>query len=316
MMYLQVAAGLGVLLLGGDLLVRGAVAMAERFGVSHMVIGLTVVALGTSAPELLVCVNAVLAGAPGIAVGNVVGSNIANVLLVLGLPALIAPISGNPGGMRRNGLLMVAASLLFVAFSWGQVLVRWQGAILLLLLVAFLLFSYVDAVRQGDGSERYGHEFEAIEATPRMAWLSPVFIVAGCIGLPIGANWLVDGAVEVALSLGVSEAVIGLTLIAIGTSLPELATSLVAAVRRHGDVALGNVLGSNLINILGIMGVTALIAPVPVPPEILRFDIWIMLGVAVVLGAFTFRRIPIGRVVGLVFFGAYGAYLAYLPARF
>ena len=310
MMYLQVAAGLVVLLLGGDALVRGSLAMAERLGVSPLVIGLTVVAFGTSAPELVVCVDAALSGVPSIAIGNVVGSNIANVLLVLGLPALIFPIVCNPDGIRRGGSFMIASSFVFVAFSWGMVLTRWQGGILLAMLIATLSYFYVRARREGDERiEGFSHEFEGIEAMPRSALLSLGFILAGSAGLVLGSGWLVDGAVGLARRFDVSDTVIGLTLVAIGTSLPELATSLIAAVRRHGDVAVGNVLGSNIFNILGIMGVTALIVPVPVPAEIMRFDIWVMLGVALALGAFGLRHVSIGRVLGLVLLTAYAAYI-------
>ena len=309
MMYFEIAAGFAVLLFGGDVLVRGAVAMAERFGVSPLVIGLTVVACGTSAPELVICIDAVLSGVPSIAIGNVVGSNIANVLLVLGLPALIAPIACNPEGMRRNGALMVATSLLFAAFALGGTVVRWQGGALLVLLLAFLVFSYLNSVPRRVRQGAYGHEFEAIETVPKSGLVSLAFVVAGSVGLVIGSGWLIDGAVGVARSWGVSEAVIGLTLIAIGTSLPELAASLAGALRGHGDVAVGNVLGSNMFNILGIMGAAALVAPIPVPAEILGFDLWVMLGVAVVLGAFALRGGSIGRAVGLVFILSYAAYL-------
>ncbi|MEE8544329.1 MAG: calcium/sodium antiporter [Alphaproteobacteria bacterium] len=310
MIYLQVAAGLAVLLVGGDLLVRGAIGISERFGISPLVIGVTVVAFGTSAPELVVCVEAALTGQPDLAIGNVVGSNIANVLLVLGLSALVYPIFCNPEGLRRDSTLMLIASVFFATIAWGRLFERWQGGMLLALLVVFLAYSYVRAVRQGEGaSEDHGLEYEGIKAMPRVTSVSLVLVVGGCVGLALGSHILINGATEVARAIGVSETVIGLTLVAVGTSLPELATSMVAAVRRHGEVALGNVLGSNMFNLLGIMGVTALAAPIPVPSEILSFDIWIMLGVALLLGSFTLRCAPIGRVVGLLFVIAYSAYL-------
>jgi cation:H+ antiporter len=310
MIYLQVAAGLAVLLVGGDLLVRGAVGISERLGISPLVLGVTVVAFGTSAPELVVCVQATLTGRPDLAIGNVVGSNIANVLLVLGLSALVYPIICNPDGVRRESTLMLFASLFFVAIAWGRVFERWQGGMLFALLVVFLTYSYLRAGRLRDGAtEDYSREHEGIEAMPRVTWLSLVLVVGGCLGLALGSLVLIDGATEVARAIGVSEAVIGLTLVALGTSLPELATSMVAAVHRHGEVALGNVLGSNVFNLLGIMGVTAMAAPVPVPSEILSFDIWIMLGVALLLGGFALRCAPIGRGVGALFVIAYSAYL-------
>ncbi len=309
MMYVLVAAGLVALLLGGDFLVRGAVGLAERLDVSPMVIGFTVVALGTSAPELVVSVDAALSGVPSIAIGNVVGSNIANVLLVLGVPALVFPVVCDQHGARRDGALMLGASCLFAALCLDRELVSWQGTLMLALLATLLAYSFLNARRSGNRADDYGLEFEGVEATPHRLWLALTFIAGGCAGLLLGANWLVEGAVAVARAAGVSDAVIGLTLIAIGTSLPELATSVVAAVRHHGAVALGNVLGSNIFNALGIMGVTALVAPLPVPPQFLRFDLWVMLAAALILGLFIMRRAAIGRLTGVVFIVAYAAYV-------
>ncbi len=310
MIYLQVAAGLAVLLVGGDLLVRGAVGISERLGISPLVIGVTVVAFGTSAPELVVCVEAALTGQPDLAIGNVVGSNIANVLLVLGMSALVYPIICDPEGLRRDSTLMLIASLFFAFIAWGRLFERWHGGMLLALLVVFLVYSYLRAVRPRDRAiEDSSRDLEGIEIMPRAISASVVLVLGGCLGLALGSHILIDGATEVARAIGVSETVIGLTLVALGTSLPELATSMVAAVRRHGEVALGNVLGSNMFNLLGIMGVTAMAAPIPVPSEILSFDIWVMLGVALLLGGFTLRCAPIGRVVGALFVIAYSAYL-------
>ena len=310
MIYLQVAAGLAVLLVGGDLLVRGAVGISERLGISPLVIGVTVVAFGTSAPELVVCVEAALTGQPDLAIGNVVGSNIANVLLVLGMSALVYPIICDPEGLRRDSTLMLIASLFFAFIAWGRLFERWHGGMLLALLVVFLVYSYLRAVRPRDRAiEDSSRDLEGIETMPRAISASVVLVLGGCLGLALGSHILIDGATEVARAIGVSETVIGLTLVALGTSLPELATSMVAAVRRHGEVALGNVLGSNMFNLLGIMGVTAMAAPIPVPSEILSFDIWVMLGVALLLGGFTLRCAPIGRVVGALFVIAYSAYL-------
>jgi cation:H+ antiporter len=305
MIYVQVAGGLVVLLFGGDLLVRGAVSLTQRLDIPPLVIGLTVVAFGTSAPELVVSIDAVLSGVPAIAIGNVVGSNIANVLLVLGLPAIIYPIVCEPDGMRRDGSLMLAATVVFVAFCWGDTIGRWQGLLLVVLLW--------QATRNNGKAraESFSLEYESLETTPHKLWLAITFVLAGCVGLVIGAGWLIDGAVAVARSLGVSEAVVGLTLVALGTSLPELATSLVAALRHHGEVAIGNVLGSNMFNLLGIMGVAAMVAPepVPVPVKMLHFDIWVMFGVSLMLGFIALRRIGVGRVAGAFLFVAYLAYI-------
>lgn len=310
MIYLMVAGGLFLLLAGGDVLVRGAVSLAQCLGVSPLMIGLTVVALGTSAPELVVCVNAALSGAPEMAIGNVVGSNIANVLLVLGLPAAIFPITCGAGRIRRDTILMLLASGAFVLVAWFGTFQSWQGMIMVALLLAFLFWSYL-STRKSDGraAEELVDEIEGISARPHSMPLALTFILGGLVGLVVGSHLLVEGALEVAIAAGVSEAVIGLTLLAIGTSLPELATSLVATIRRHGDVAIGNVVGSNLFNLLGIMGVTAIVRPVPVPVEFLHFDFWVMLAAALLLVGFAADGRTINRATGSFLAVAYGVYI-------
>lgn len=307
-MYGMVALGLVLLLIGGEALVRAAVALADRLGVSRLVIGLTVVAFGTSAPELLVCVQAALEDAPGIAIGNVVGSNIANVLLVVGLPALIAPFLCEKGVMRREGLVMVGATALVMIIAWQDGVRFWPGLLLLLLLFAFLFNAYRQARR--DGVESLGDEVEELgEGVPGNPLIILLMMALGVAGLVAGSHLLVEGARDIARTAGVSEEVIGVTLVALGTSLPELATSTVAAFRRHGDVAIGNVLGSNIFNILGILGITAMVSHIPVPAQMLSFDLWVMLGSALILFPFAWARIPIGRVAGLVFLLAYAGYV-------
>ena len=307
-MYGMVALGLVLLLVGGEALVRAAVALADRLGVSRLIIGLTVVAFGTSAPELLVCVQAALEDAPGIAIGNVVGSNIANVLLVVGLPALIAPFLCEPGVMKREGLAMVAASALVIVIAWFDGISFWPGLGLLLLLIAFLFNAYRQARR--DGADHLADEVgELGEGVPGNPLIILTMMAVGIVGLVAGSHLLVEGARDIARSAGVSEEVIGVTLVALGTSLPELATSTVAAFRRQGDVAIGNILGSNLFNILGILGITAMVSHIPVPPQMLDFDLWVMLGAALLLFPFAFTRVPVGRVAGVAFLLAYGAYI-------
>ncbi len=309
MMYLMVAGGLVILLVGGDVLVRGAVALAQRLGVPPLVIGLTVVAFGTSSPELVVCVKSAIAGVPEIAIGNVVGSNIANILLVLGVPAVIFPIACNAESVRRDSAIMVAVSVLFVALCWTGLIQFWQGAIMLALLIGFLVRSYLSS-RNGDQTvEAIVDEIEGIAVRPHSIFVSSVLVLVGLIGLVAGSTLLVDGATGLARAAGIPEEVIGLTLVAIGTSLPELATSVVAAVRRHGDVAVGNVVGSNLFNILGIMGVTAMVRPIPVPDQFLTFDLWLMLASAVVLLLFVLRGASINRLAGGVLAVGYAIYL-------
>ena len=310
LIYIQLVGGLVILLLGGDFLVRGAVALARKLDVSPLVIGLTVVAFGTSAPELIVSVEAALDGVPGIAIGNVVGSNIANVLLVLGAPAIVVPIVCQAPSLNRDIVVMICASLLFIAFCWSGTLVAWQGAILVALLAVFLIHSYVSERDDGPGYEEYGDEFDGVSAFPQSVIVFVGFIVVGLVGLLFGSHILISGAIGVARVWGVSETVIGLTLVAFGTSLPELATTIIAAIRKHGGIAVGNVVGSNMFNILGVMGITALVVPVPVADQTLGFDLWVMIGASLLLLPFALRQIPIGRTAGLVFSAAYVGFIA------
>jgi len=309
-MYLMVAGGLAFLLLGGDVLVRGAVALAKRFSIPPLIIGLTVVAFGTSAPELVVSVEAALSGVPELAIGNVVGSNIANILLVLGLPALIFPIACDAPSIRRDCATMIAASAIFMGLCFTGLLQAWQGLLMLLALIGYLGWTYYTARRNDrQTAEAIMEEIEEIASRPQSALTATVFVLAGLLGLVVGSNMLVKGAVDVARTLGLSEATIGLTMVALGTSMPELATALVAALRRHADVAIGNVIGSNLFNILGIMGITAMVMPVPVPAAFLKFDLWVMIGASLLLAPFVLRGNAIRRVGGAVLSIAYAAYI-------
>ena len=310
MIYFMVAGGLILLLVGGDVLVRGSVSLAQCLGVPPLVIGLTVVAFGTSSPELVVCVDAALAGIPELAIGNVVGSNIANILLVLGLPAAIFPIACGIGSVRRDALLMLFVSCAFVIVAASGQIEAWQGLIMVALLIGFLFWSYFSTRESGESTtEELVDEIDGISARPQRTWVSVGFILLGITGLVIGSRLLVDGAMGVAKAAGVSEAIIGLTLVALGTSLPELATSLVAAIRHHGEVAIGNVVGSNLFNLLGIMGITAMVRPIPVPEEFLHFDFWVMLGAALLLLPFAASGRSINRLAGGALACGYCVYL-------
>ncbi len=303
---LLVAGGLVLLLVAGDFLVRGAVNLSLRLGIPAFMVGMTVVAFGTSAPELLVSVQAVLAGAGGLALGNVVGSNIANILLVMGAPALIAPVLLGRENLRDYGI-MVGATLLFMALAYTGVIGMWQA---LVLLAAFGLFM-ADSIIRGRKARIAVEELEGADPNLRGPKIG-VYLALGLIGLPVGAHMLVSGAVDIAETLGVSDVVIGLTIVAIGTSLPELATTLMAAVRREGGVALGNILGSNLFNLLLILGVAGVIGPMTVPPEMLRLDLWVMLGAALVLAPFIWTGRPVGRIFGAALLLTYGGYLWFL----
>lgn len=301
-----IVGGLIILLVAGDVLVRGAVNLALRLGIPALLVGMTVVAFGTSAPELLVSVQATLNNAGGLALGNVVGSNIANILLVLGAPALIAAVPVGRDILRDFGA-MIGASVLFIALSFTGVIATWQA---LVLLGAFTLFM-ADSIRRG---LRARVEVEEVEgADPAMSGIKiALFTLAGIVGLPLGANLLVTGATNVATAFGVSDVLIGLTIVAVGTSLPELATTVMAAIRREGGVALGNVVGSNLFNLLFILGVAGLFGPMVIPEQMLRIDLWVMLGASLVLLPFILREQAISRVWGLLLLVAYAGYVVVL----
>ena len=306
-----VIAGLTILVFAGDALVRGAVNLALRLGIPALVVGLTVVAFGTSAPELLVSVQAALAGQAGIAVGNVVGSNIVNVLLILGLPLLVTVIHTSRLDTRRSYWIMLASLVLFAGLAFTGPLVWWHGLVLLAGLLAMLFDNYRIAMAHRAATADV--ELEGVE--PGMSGLKiALFLVLGLLGLAVGARLLVEGAVNIARVIGVSETVIGLTLVALGTSLPELVTSIVAAVRRQADVAMGNVIGSNTFNTLGILGLTALVAEVPIDPQVLWFDNAVMIGVSLMLLPFVVFRRDMGRLTGIVFVGVYVAYTIWLMA--
>lgn len=301
---LFVAGGLVLLVFGGDALVKGAVNLALRLGIPALIVGLTVVAFGTSAPELLVSVQAALAGQAGIALGNVVGSNIVNILLILGLPALLTTIHSSTSDTTRSYWTMIATTLLLIALSYGGVLLWWHGLILL----AGLALMLGDNIRLACAHQAAQEpDLEGVDDHMAM-WKILLFIVLGLIALGVGARLLVDGAVNIARVLGVSETVIGLTLVAIGTSLPELVTSIMAAIRKQADVAMGNVIGSNIFNILAILGITTVISPLEVGPNFMAFDYWVMLGVAALLLPFAVLKRDITRWVGVLFVGLYAAY--------
>lgn len=324
--------GLVILVGAGDALVRGAVALSLRIGMPAVIVSATVVAFGTSAPELIISVEAVLEGASELALGNVVGSNIANVLLVLGLPAMLAPIAAGGTGIDRNLWIMVGVTAVFSALVLLGDLEWWGGLILLVLIVAML----VDSVRSGmvtgaalagagaapaaggageTSGIRSDAEAEALaelgDIDPNMSPLSiGLLLVAGLVGLPIGAQFLVDASQSIARDLGVSEAVIGVTIVALGTSLPELATTVMAALRNQAEVAIGNVVGSNIFNITAIIGIAALFGTIDVPASLLAFDLWVMIGATLFLVPFVVRHWTMGRVVGACMCAAYVAFVA------
>jgi cation:H+ antiporter len=314
-----VLAGLGlvILLLAGDVLVKGAVNLSLRLGIPALIVSLTIVAFGTSAPELLISIKAILDGVPGLALGNVVGSNTANVLLVLGIPAVISGLHAG-SDTRQTYTVMIIGTLLFIALAFVGPFTWWHGLILLSLL-GYVLFDAARAARAhrvaANGAEAPVEDDALEEADPDMPWWRiGLYLVLGLIGLPLGADLLVDSSVAIATAYGVSETVIGLTLVAIGTSLPELATTVMAAIRNHADVAMGNVIGSNMFNLLAIIGISSLVGPIPVDASLLSFDIWVMLAASLVLAPFIFLRWSLGRGVGVAFLALYVGYIAMVLA--
>ena len=306
---LYLIAGFVILIIAGDVLVRGAVSLAERFGIPSIVIGLTIVAFGTSAPELVISLKAALTGHGEISIGNVVGSNIANVLLVLGMPALIKAIPCGGEGSVRNGVFMVVVTIVFVICFWFQPFTYVHGLILLALLVIFL----ADNVRFSKAQRAKGIEVEdpldEIDGKTNNLGAAIGFLVAGIIGLPLGGHLAIEGAIGIARIFEVSETAIALTIIALGTSLPELVTALIAARKGHTELAMGNVIGSNVFNILAIIGTTALVTPISSPDRVINFDIWIMVAASAFLLPFVFFCIPIRRRFGALMLLAYATYM-------
>jgi cation:H+ antiporter len=312
---LLLVTGLGLLVLGGEALVRGASRLARGFGVSSLLIGLTVVAFGTSAPELAVSARAALEGEPDVAVGNVVGSNIFNVLVILGASALIRPLRVAHSLVRIEAPLVVAASGLLWLLAADARVSRTDGVILLLGLLAYGAWS----VRQGRGQRKDAELTTAASVRPsRKSFLADLILIAlGIVLLVLGARWAVDGAVSIADALGVSRLVVGLTVVSAGTSLPELATSLVATRRGERDIAVGNVMGSNLFNILGIMGVAAILSggTLEIPQVVLTVDIPLMTSGAILGLAVLYSNWEVSRREGIALIGLYVLYVGYLAVR-
>ena len=311
MSYLQVIFGFVLLLGGAEFLVRGAVQVSVKLGLSTLLIGMTVVAFGTSAPEYVVSLNAAMDGLPAMALGNVVGSNIANILLILGASALLAPVVVDTRAVIRDGLMLTGATAMFTWMCLSGVIGQLAGGVMVVILFSYFLRSYLKERADGAASahlhEREAEEFQDVDMSPLMAWAS---LVGGLIAVAFGADQLVMGGSDIARSFGVSEEVIGLTLIAFGTSLPELAASVVAARRGHTDVAIGNVIGSNLFNTLGVAGGVGVVIPLAVPEQLVRFDLWVMMAATLMILAYLALGARLGRREGVLFLSAYGLYIA------
>lgn len=318
--WLPLFGGLVLLIAGGELLVRGAVQVATGLGVSPLVIGLTLVGFGTSTPELVTSVQAALSEAPGIAYGNIVGSNIANVLLIGGIAALVSPMVVASTALKRDGAFMLVVAIIFAAVGFTIPLGHFIGALFVVALIAYIYLAF----RQEKSSAPAGHgavydkSLALQEADPALAPPAPLpksllmsllIALAGLVLVVIGGRFLVDGAVSLARGFGISDTVIGLTIVAVGTSMPELVTSVVAGIRKQGDVAFGNIVGSNIYNILGIGGFTALIAPGPVPAAIASFDNFVMVAVSLALVILAWTGLRIARWEGAALLAGYAAYL-------
>ncbi|MCG4451995.1 calcium/sodium antiporter [Pseudomonas sp. MMS21-TM103] len=315
--FVYLIAGLVLLVAGAEVLVRGAAKLAAQFGIPPLVIGLTVVAFGTSAPESAVSIQAALNNSGDLAIGNVIGSNIANVLLILGMTALVAPLIVSRQLIRLDVPIMIGASLVVYALAWDGSLSTLDGALLFAGVVTYTGFLIISSLRDKSTAEdgEFAKEFGLHEVPKPYAWLiNLALIIVGLILLVSGSHFLVEGAVSLARALGLSELIIGLTVVAIGTSLPELATSILAAIRGERDIAVGNIVGSNIFNLLFVLGLASLASPLPISisPNALAFDFPVMIAVAVACLPIFFAGYRINRWEGLLFLAYYLAYTLYL----
>jgi len=305
--WLLLVLGLGLLYVGAQTLIRGGAALALRMGLSALAVGLTVIAYGTSSPEMVVSVQAALAGNGAISLGNVVGSNICNILLILGLAATIAPVSAHVQVIRREIPVMIAASVLVIGLLWDGSLGRIDGFILLAAVIAYTFLTLRDARRAHAASVEKEFKDELPVTKGLSAWAAAGLVFLGLLILALGSHLFVDGAIQLASGWGISQAVIGLTIVAVGTSLPELATSVVASIKGDSDVAVGNVVGSNIFNLLGILGVAAVLHPVD-GADISRVDLSVMLAAAVLLLPLVQVRGKVGRLEGVLMLAAFAGY--------
>ena len=300
-----------ILLISGEFLVRGATSLALRFNISTLVVGVTVVSFGTSAPELVISLQAALNGHPDICIGNIVGSNIANLALVLGITATIFHVNVSKNSIKIDWPVMMIASLAFWYFMSDLLIVRWEGLVFIIAIIVFVVWLIRKSRREE--IERASDQKVFIEQQSHAPVTKIIaYIVFGCVGLAFGAKWLVDGAIVIADNMGISERVIGLTVIAFGTSIPELTTSLVATFKKQSDISIGNLIGSNIFNILGIIGVTALITDIPVLEATLNFDIFWMMGISLLVLPFMISRYQVRRIEGIILLALYFTYIAFL----
>jgi cation:H+ antiporter len=312
-----VGGGLLLLIFGGNAIVRGAVTLAGRLGLSTLFLGLVVVAVGTSTPELAVSVDAVFGGQTGIAVGNIVGSNITNILLILGLGAMISPIAAEKNVVLRDGGMVLLATLMLTWLGrMGGSIERSMGVLMIAVLLLYLTFSYFsERVRPTASGDRAYEQAEKSRMHIPSIFLDIVVILAGFVAIKYGADFLIKGAVATATTLDVDETVIGLTLVAFGTSLPELTLIIIASLKRHTELAVGAIVGSNIFNILAVLGVTSILRPIKIDPMIAEVDLMIMMGSTVIMSFFLLTKCRLSRFEGLLLVAAYFAYLYLRLAR-
>lgn len=316
MMYFWLILGLVILIVAGEFLVKGAVGLSIMMKLTPLVIGMTVVSFGTSMPELLVSVNSAVAGNPGIAIGNVVGSNIANIALVLGLAVILLPIVADKQTKKVDYPMMLIASVLFYVAAFDNMVERWEGIALFIILVVFIT-RMIRKSRKSEKKRIAEITDEDVANTDGLlpVWKSLTYLSIGLVGLYFGADWFVSGAVDIAKSFALDDAIIGVTVVALGTSAPELVASLIAAYRKQSDLSVGNLIGSNVFNILGVIGITAIVKPIEVKQEVMDFDMLWMIGIALMLLPMLFLGEKIGRVKGVILSVTYVSYIAIIVMK-
>lgn len=310
MEYVLLIGGLIVLIISGEALVRGAVGVALKFKIPPLVIGMTIVSMGTSAPELLVSLKAAIDGHAELAIGNVLGSNIANIALVLGITTMILPIAVKRSTVLIDWTIMMVATLLFFLFILNGTVNWYEGLIFTLGLIAFNVYMFKSIKKTNQANEILDID---VEKTKKSNILFHIFLIAiGCVGLAFGANWLLDGAVQIATDFGVSEHIIGVTIVAFGTSVPELITSVVAALKKETDISVGNLVGSNIFNLLGVLGITTLIQEIPVSLQVMNEDIYWLLGISLLIFPLMIIGYRISRFKGFLLFVSYSIYIYFV----
>jgi len=309
MEYVLLIGGLIILIIAGELLVRGAVGVALKFNIPTLVIGMTVVSFGTSAPELLVSLKAALNNHPELAIGNVVGSNIANIALVLGITTMILPITVKRSTAKVDWPIMMITTILFFIFILNGIIEWYEGLVFTLGIIGFNIYMFWNAKRQ---NKKETLEEEVQEIKESKLTLNVLLIILGSVGLAFGASWLLDGAVQIAANFGVSEHVIGVTIVAFGTSVPELITSVMAALKKHTDISVGNLIGSNIFNILGVLGITSLVKEIPVSDLVISNDIYWVLAISFLVFPLMIIGYKINRIRGFILFASYCVYIYFV----